>query len=68
MQLLLNYCSYLSFFFPLAASEVIREVLYNVISQDVNVSRKLGYLNGLVKMCMKKQMDFGIPYRDIFCW
>ncbi|GIX79085.1 rapamycin-insensitive companion of mTOR [Caerostris extrusa] len=50
-----------------ATSEIIQEILFNVVNQDVNISRKLGYLNGLVKLCMKQQREFGISYKDIFC-
>ncbi|CAL1276055.1 unnamed protein product [Larinioides sclopetarius] len=53
--------------FNRATAELIQEILFNVVNQDVNVSRKLGYLNGLVKLCMKQQREFGVSHRDIFC-
>ncbi|XP_055941079.1 rapamycin-insensitive companion of mTOR-like [Argiope bruennichi] len=53
--------------FNRATAEIIQEILFNVVNQDVNISRKLGYLNGLVKLCMKQQTEFGISHRDIFC-
>lgn len=41
-----------------------------MVNADVNSSKKLVYLNGLVKLCMKEHevSDFGVSYRDLFCW
>ncbi|XP_071034763.1 rapamycin-insensitive companion of mTOR [Parasteatoda tepidariorum] len=49
------------------AIEVVREILFNVVNQEVTVTRKLGYLNGFVKFCLKEPDDFGFSYKDIFC-
>ncbi|KFM60122.1 Rapamycin-insensitive companion of mTOR, partial [Stegodyphus mimosarum] len=48
--------------------ELIQEILFNVVKQDVNISRKLGYLNGFVKLCMKHQniSELGTSYKEIF--
>ncbi|GFQ72567.1 rapamycin-insensitive companion of mTOR [Trichonephila clavata] len=53
--------------FNRATPEIVQEILFNVVNQDVNISKKLGYLNGFVKLCVQKQKEFGISYRDIFC-
>ncbi|GFS75958.1 rapamycin-insensitive companion of mTOR [Trichonephila clavipes] len=50
-----------------ATPEIVQEILFNVVNQDVNISKKLGYLNGFVKLCVQKQKEFGISYKDIFC-
>ncbi|XP_035210908.1 rapamycin-insensitive companion of mTOR-like isoform X2 [Stegodyphus dumicola] len=48
--------------------ELIQEILFNVVKQDVNISRKLGYLNGFVKLCMNHQniSELGTSYKEIF--
>lgn len=49
--------------------DIIHEILYNVVNSDINSNKKLIYLNGMVKLCMKQHeiSDFGVSYRDIFC-
>lgn len=50
--------------------EITHEILYNIVNSDVNSTKKLAYLNGLVKLCMKHPdvSDFGVSYKELFCW
>ena len=61
---------YIYIFFP-DPSENLKEILAVIVSQSsVSKSKKLAYLNALVKLVLKYGNDkySGFSKRDILCW